>query len=332
MVKSNDSECISFLHPLLWMLPCPPWWGMTEILWSLLSAILSFCSAVIWTASHVGGGMLRFDSRMWFVLIDDAWESEGIVAVLSWPQWGRVNGTGYPNLTPAPVLLGVLISLCVVAWSLRTSPLHDLQCIARGISGACGWAHTQLPFWLRARSMISLNLQDFPGLWLWPWRHRSLGSSLHRTFCSAPAPYCTTCYPESQLVSVLSSVQEGSQVSCQVVEDPWVAGKAIAKLWLHRTSCGLVNSVMTILQVGLTRMVEGLCPSSFLTSLYPCATLSFLGRNDWNPYLQAFSSSRHLLPNTLYLTLWFSPQSSPNFSSQWLRTGRVIPEGSGKCV
>lgn len=153
--------------------------------------------------------------------------------------------------------------------------------------------------------MISLNLQDFPGVWLQPWRHRSLGSSLHRAFCSAPDPSCTTCHPESQLVSVLSSEQEGSQASCQVVEDPWLAGKAMAKLWLHRTSCSLVSSVMTILYLGLAWMVQGLCPSSFLTPLYPCTTLSFLGRNDWNLYLQASSSSRHMM---LFTGLFDSPQ------------------------
>lgn len=181
MVKSKDSECISFLHPLLWMLPHPPRWGMTEILWSLLSAILSFCSAVIWTASHVGDRTLRFDSHVWFVLIGDAGVSEGIVAILSLPQWGRVSGTGYPNLTPAPVLLGVPISLCcggvmsshlTSAWPSVYSQGHlwnlwlSSHSASQGPGYPSGWEPDQWFTWIYKTSLVSGCDPDAIGLWV----------------------------------------------------------------------------------------------------------------------------------------------------------------------
>lgn len=201
---------------------------------------------------------------MWFVLIDGAWVSEGIVAALSLLQWGRAEQSG--SLLTSPQHLRHLESqsaCAVVGRRLPTSPLHDLQCLARDTWGCwvlwpeltLYFSRLQLPFWLATRPLLSLILHCFPGAWLWLWHRRSLGSSLQGGLLFCPSPSCTTSSPESQLVSVLSSVQEVSQASCQAIEDPWLAGKGMDKLWFCRTSCSLVSSNMTIFNLGLAWVV-----------------------------------------------------------------------------
>lgn len=140
MVTSKDSECISFLHPLLWMLAPPPSSTMKNDWNSVVTSISNsvFLQRGHWTASHVGYRTLRFDSHCGLF-------SYAIPGCLreSWPFWAYRSGAGWVEqgilILPQHLCYLVSQSACaVVVWCLPTSPLHDLQWIARGTCGTCG--------------------------------------------------------------------------------------------------------------------------------------------------------------------------------------------------
>lgn len=154
--------------------------------------------------------------------------------------------------------------------------------------------------------MISLNLQDFPGVWLQPWRHRSLSSSLHRAFCSAPDPSCTTCHPESQLVSVLSSEQEGVTGFLPGCRGPMAGWESHGQTLQPGELC----YDHFILGAGMDG--PGTVPIFILDSPLSLHNTFFSGQKWLKPVPPSFL----FLParDALYWTLWFSPRSSPNFS------------------
>lgn len=179
------------------MFPHPTQQGRTEFC-SLLSAILPFYSAVIWTASFAGKRTLSFHhshvvcSHWWCLGV---WRDCGCSELTTVGQ-GRAEREP-PNITPAPETLGVPVSLCcgretssylTSAWpavSGQGTPGAAGSCglsshsISQGSSCPSGWQPDHCFPWFYIASLVPGCDSDTVGL---------LVALCKGAFCSAPAP------------------------------------------------------------------------------------------------------------------------------------------------